>query len=115
MAKTCAAKFLWIAVSDGDQKTYPGMQKVVEALQKAGARCTTAVLDAKAPLEAQNRVIEDLQRDPANIRLLVFAHHSVVPEGVENTPLSNHIWTLHAAYSLTALCRSLFNRKDTYE
>jgi len=103
VGKACAGKKIWIFVSDGDLKACPGMKAVCRALEENGAKVAYHELNAKAPLDEQNAAVLEQERDGANVRMTVFTNHSVIPEGVNDNPGSNHMNTWPATYRLRAV------------
>jgi predicted peptidase len=108
MGVSCPNMKAWILVSDGDMKAYPGMTEITDALRENGAQVTKYYWNAKAPteeLEAQAKVASE---DGSQIHFTIFTDHSVVPDYVEDTPLSNHMNTWCSAYNIEAVRDWLF-------
>jgi len=96
-------KNLWILVSQGDAKAFPGMNAVTAALEENGAAIGRYWWDGKASEEEHNQAVQEALADPVHIRYTVFTDSSVVPEGTPANPGSNHMSTWPVVYSISAL------------
>lgn len=100
----------WILVSEHDAKAFPGMNAVTDAIEAKGVAVARYRWDGKAGGEeltklARNAMMEN--RD-VNVRYTVFNDSSVVPEGEDDGPGSNHVNTWPVVYSITGLKEWLF-------
>lgn len=112
MAEKCAGNKLWILVSEHDEKAFPGMNAVTEAMERAGAKIGRYKWNAKATPEELNELAAEAMKDDVNIRYTVFDGSSVVPEWKEDNPATNHVCTWAKAYTIHGLMEWLFsNRK----
>lgn len=89
MAENCPNNKLWILVSRNDEKAFPGMNAVAEAMEKAGAKVGRYCWNAKSAdlnAEAQKSLADNV-----NVRYTVFEGSSVVPEGEVPHSGANHV------------------------
>lgn len=101
-------KNLWLITSDGDARAYPSMNAMVEAWEKTDAKVTTFRWNAREGSEALSKLAQQAAQQDLNIRYTVFTDCSVVPEGVENTPITNHVNSWPVAYAIDAVRDWLF-------
>ncbi len=111
LAANCAGNRFWILVSNHDAKAFPGMNAVTEAMEKAGAKIGRYVWNAKSSPEQFDALVAQALRDNVNIRYTVFEGSSVVPEGQDANPASNHMSTWPVAYEIDGVKRWLFDCK----
>ena len=109
MAKHCTACKFWILVSNHDAKAFPGMNAVTEQMERAGAKIGRYTWNAKSTQEQFDALVDEAMRDDVNVRYTVFEGSSVVPDGRDDNPASNHICTWPVVYSIDALKRWLFS------
>lgn len=107
MAKKCCHNKLWIMVSEGDTKAYPGMNAVTDAMEAAGARVGRYRWDAKA--SQLNEQIRKVQEDNVNIRYTVLTGDSVLPDGHPRFPGAYHMATWPVVYQMDGLKQWLFS------
>lgn len=110
MADKCASKKLWIFVSDGDEKAYPGMKAVTEALRDKGSKVESFELDARNDPVEKELSIKRQGESLANVKFTVFKDHSVVPFGEEDNGGTNHMNTWPEVYSYMELKNWLFKQ-----
>jgi len=109
LAASCAGSKFWILVSNHDAKAFPGMNAVTEAMEAAGARIGRYVWNAKSSQEQFDALVSKALEDDVNIRYTVFEGSSVVPEGEDANPASNHLNTWPVAYEIDGVKRWLFS------
>ncbi|MDC7241755.1 MAG: alpha/beta hydrolase-fold protein [Spirochaetales bacterium] len=90
-----ADKPLWIVVSEGDAKAYPGMEAITAELEKYGATVTKDGWDAQSDLALQEEHIAAMQESGTSIYYTVF-------EG------GSHQYTWQYAYYLEGIREWLF-------
>lgn len=108
VAAGLARQHVWIVVSEGDAKAYPGQEAVVAALEQQGAdvsRWTWPVADAA--LRASAAAESD-----ARIHFTAFERGSMPIDG--DDPLAHHMATWPIAYDLDPIRAWLFRwRRET--
>ncbi len=99
---------LWIIVSEGDQKAFPGMNAITAALEKEGAKVSRATWSGlSTPAEFAAEVGKMVAED-SNIKYTVLQKGTVVPAGQPDDPGSNHINTWRIAYTIEGVRDWLF-------
>ena len=109
----CCHQKVWIFVSDGDRKACPGMTKVTEELEKNGAKVGRYHWNAKWPADQLNQAVRDALKDDCNIRFTIFDDHSVIPDGEDDNPGTNHMGTWPVVYSIDAVREWLVSQEST--
>ena len=109
MARACSRNQFWILVSEHDQKALPGMNAVVEAMERCGAVAARYRWDGAADPEQLTLCARNAMMDDVNVRYTVFSGSSVVPAGEEDNPGSNHVNTWRVAYTINGLREWLFS------
>lgn len=106
--RTLYNKDIWILVSCNDLKAHAGMDAVTAAIEDNGGEVARFLWDARAGQDALNTLAEEAAQVPARIRYTIFEGDSVVPDGEEPGPGSNHTCTWRTVYSIPALRDWLF-------
>ena len=104
---------LWIVVSQGDTKAYPGMNAITETLEKEGAKVSRAVWDGRAndsefTYNATKMIVEG-----NNIKYTMLKKGTAVPEGQLDDPGNNHRNTWRIAYNIEGIRDWLFTQVKT--
>ncbi|VBB05723.1 alpha/beta hydrolase fold [Lucifera butyrica] len=99
-AAPMAKKNLWIVVSEGDNKAYPGMNAITKVLETQGATVSKAIWSAEAsPLELAKNV-KDMLEKGCNVNYTVFKN-------------GNHRYTWQYAYTIDGIRDWLFAQVKT--
>ena len=112
MAQSCSHNQFWILVSEHDRKAFPGMNAVTEALERSGAVIARYRWDGAADAEQLTRCARNAMMAAANVRYTVFEGSSVVPDGEDDNPGSNHVNTWRVAYTIDGLKEWLFSQGE---
>lgn len=102
---------LWVVVSEGDRRAYPGMNASMAALKAAGAKISRAKWDGLANSEEFAAGVNAMILQGNNINYTVLAQGTVVPAGEEDNSRNNHINTWRIAYGIEGLRDWLFTQK----
>lgn len=100
---------MWILVSQGDAKAFPGMNAVTGAMESAGIGVSRAFWDAKTDAleaEAWQQAVA-----PENVKYTVFSGKSVLPADTADTPGNCHICTWPIVYGIDAIRAWLFTNQ----
>ena len=109
MAEKCPDSKLWILVSEGDRKAYPGMTAVTDAMEKAGATVLRSRWDGtKQPEELTALAHQEMEKQ-GNVRFTVFEGDSVLRDCPDPNPGSYHMATWPVAYGIDGLKEWLFS------
>lgn len=108
---TMAKKNIWIIVSAGDDKAYPGMNAITEALQKEGAKVSTSTWSAGA---SKSEIATDAKKmiaENTNIKYTVLKKGTLTTLlGEEDSSINNHMGTWKVAYSFEPVRDWLFKQ-----
>lgn len=99
---------IWIIVSEGDAKAYPGMNAITKALEKHGAKISTAVWDAQSSPAEFTKLAEQMMAEGANVNYTVFKKGTI--PGDDNGG-GAHMNSFGYAYSVEAVRDWLFMQK----
>lgn len=94
---------LWITVSQGDLKAYPGENALTAVLEQQGARVSRAVWRGMASPAELAADVARLRSDGAMINYVALAKGTVVPPGMPDDGGSNHTNTWRIAYSIPGI------------
>lgn len=109
MAASCPQNKLWILVSEGDRKAYPGMTAVTDAMEKAGATVLRSRWDGTKTPEELTALAHAEMEKPGNVRFTVFEGTSVLRDFSDPNPGAYHMATWPVAYSIDGLKEWLFS------
>ena len=98
---------IWISISSGDEKAFPGMNAVAAALEAAGETVVRANLDA-TDMPSMNRIVKELAQDGYHIHYTCFEGNTVIPEGVESNGGTHHVNSWRVTYDIEAIRDWLF-------
>ena len=91
MAAKLTKKNLFIALSEGGPKEFPGMNAVVANLEAAGAKVARACLNARKSKEEINADVRKLIATGANILYTIYDAKTVLPDdGKEYSQMAHH-------------------------
>lgn len=109
MAENCAQNNLWILVSEGDRKAYPGMTAVTNAMEASGATVLRSRWDGTQSPEALTVLAHAEMEKPGNVRFTVFEGDSVLRDFTDPNPGAYHMATWPVAYPIRGLREWLFS------
>lgn len=98
---------LWIIVSEGDKKAFPGMTAMTAAMENAGAKVAHETWSAKAAPGEWNQAARRMIATGANILFVSFDLESVA-RGLASGPGEHHESTWQVAYEIEAVREWLF-------
>jgi predicted peptidase len=101
---------LWVIVSEGDRRAFPGMNASMAALEAAGAKISRATWNGQASAEEFALDVSKMIAEGNNIKYTVLARGTVVPEGQRDDPGNNHVHTWRIAYAIEGLRDWLFSQ-----
>jgi predicted peptidase len=104
---------MWVIVSEGDRKAFPGMNASMAALKAAGAKISRATWNGRASPEKFALDVSAMIAEDNNIKYTVLAKGTVVPEGLPDDGRNNHINTWPIAYAIEGLRDWLFSQVKT--
>lgn len=111
LCKPLATDKMWVVVSAGDVKAYPGQNAIMEVLEAEGAKVSRAEWNGRAtPAELSAAAAELEKTGGTPILYAHFATGTVHLEGQEDSPGSNHVNTWRIAYEIEHIRDWLFRQ-----
>jgi predicted peptidase len=104
---------MWVIVSEGDRKAFPGMNASMAALEAAGGKISRATWNGRASTEEFALNVNAIISEGNNIKYTVLAKGTVVPEGLTDDGGNNHVHTWRIAYAIEGLRDWLFTQVKT--
>jgi predicted peptidase len=103
---------LWIIVSQGDEKAYPGENAMMDKLNSSGAEIARSVWDGHWSKQQFTEAYNQLNSQEKRINYVALKKGSVVPDGVKDDGLNNHMNTWPIAYQLMDVQDWLFKGSE---
>jgi predicted peptidase len=114
MAAKLTNKNLFIALSEGGPREFPGMNAVTAALEAAGAKVARAHLNARKGKEELNAEVKKLIATGANILYAVYDAKTALPDdGKEYSPMAHHSCGWEITYGIEAVRDWLLSQVKT--
>ena len=101
---------LWIVVSEGDLKAYPGQNAITAELEKYGARVSRAVWDGRSTPKEFEAAVQRMPAENNLINYVALRKGTVVPPGQVDDGGSNHVNTWRIAYTIEGIRDWLFKQ-----
>jgi predicted peptidase len=101
---------LWIVVSEGDAKAFPGQNAITAELEKLGAKISRATWEGTYSPEQFTQAVAALEAEESTIKYVVLKKGTVVPVGQEDSAGANHVNTWRIAYSIDGIRDWLFKQ-----
>ncbi len=101
---------IWVVVSEGDRKAFPGMNAGMIALEDAGAKVSRGIWNGQASKEEFASRVNAMISEGKSIKYTVLAKGTVVPREEEDNSINNHIYTWRIAYGIEGLRDWLFSQ-----
>ena len=101
---------LWIVVSSGDAKAFPGMNAITAVLEQEGAKVSRDMWNGQSTETEFAFLVRKMMAEDNPIKYSVFQRGTVVPEGMKDDPGSNHICTWRIAYTIEGIRDWLFSQ-----
>ena len=104
MAAKLANKNLFIALSEGGPREFPGMNAVTAALEAAGAKVARAYLNARKSKEELNADVKELIATGANVLYAIYDAKTALPDdGKEYPQMAHHSRGWEITYGIEAV------------
>jgi predicted peptidase len=110
LVKPLASDRLWIMVSEGDEKAYPGQNAITSALEAEGAAVSRAVWDGTSSPAQFAEAVKAMDAEGKAINYAVLRKGTVVLPGEEDSPGGNHVNTWRIAYTIEGIRDWLFQQ-----
>lgn len=102
-AKPLAKKNLWINVSKGDTKAYPGENAIMAVVEKAGAKVTSATWSGEYSQAQFAAQVKSMEAQDTAINYVAFTEGTVGTGG-------EHMGTWHVAYTIPGIRDWIMNQ-----
>ncbi len=102
---------LWIVVSEGDVRAFPGMNASLAVLEKAGAKISRATWSGRSRPDEFADYVKQMIDEGNNIKYSVLKKGTVVPAGISDDPGNNHVHTWRIAYTIEGIRDWLFSQQ----
>lgn len=100
LVKPLARQKLWIVVSQGDLKAYPGENDIANVLEQNGAKVSRAVWNGRSTPEQFALEATKIESEGSAINYIALEKGTVVPPGQPDNGGSNHMNTWRIAYTI---------------
>jgi predicted peptidase len=101
---------LWIVVSQGDEKAFPGENAMMDKLESLGAKVSRAVWDGQWSPDQFHDAYNQMASQGTHINYVALKKGTVVPAGLEDNGINNHMNTWPIAYQLSDIEDWLFEQ-----
>jgi predicted peptidase len=104
---------LWIMVSQGDLKAYPGQNAITAELEKAGAKVSRAVWSGRTSPDLLSAKARAMNAEGSAINYVALQAGTVVPRGQRDDGGANHVNTWRIAYNIEGIRDWMFQQRRT--
>ena len=104
-----AGQNLWMVCSTGDARANPGMTAIMEAVEAEGTEVTTGQWSCLIPQEEQNAEAAKMEEAGTSINFTVLSE--VVPDGMSDSAVAEHLCTWRVAYSIPEIRNWVFRQR----
>lgn len=102
---------IWITVSTGDEKAFPGMNAITDTLKKNGAKVAYGSWKGTYSSEEFTKAVKDMEKENANVNYSTLEKGTVIPKDiVETSKGGEHIYTWTIAYNIEGIRDWLFTQ-----
>jgi predicted peptidase len=110
LVKPLARQKLWIMVSQGDLKAYPGQNAITAVLEQEGVKISRAVWDGTSTPEEFQTAFEKMDIEKSSINYVALRKGTVVPPGQSDAGGGEHINTWRIAYTIAGVRDWIFRQ-----
>ena len=101
---------MWVIVSEGDLKAFPGMNASMKALEEKGALVSRGVWDGTSPISDLTEEAKKMVKEGNHILYTALKKGTVVPDGIPDTGINNHMNTWRIVYRIQGVRDWLFEQ-----
>lgn len=101
---------IWMLCSAGDQRAYPGMTAIQEAVSAAGTQVIQGEWSARLPIEEQNRLSSEMISDDCSFYWTVFDAGTVMREDTPVSAVTEHMNTWRVAFDVESIRGWVFDQ-----
>lgn len=109
-SRALAKAKLWIVVSEGDERAFPGENAMTAVWEQEGVKVSRAFWDGRATPAEFAADVQKMEAEGNPIKYTVLRKGTVVPPGQPDNGGSNHINTWRIAYSIEGIRDWLFKQ-----
>ena len=102
---------LWIVVSQGDLKAYPGQNAITAVLEEEGAKVSRAVWDGRSTPQGFAAAFAQTAAEKSPINYVALQKGTVVLPGQADDGGSNHVNTWRIAYTIDGIRDWIFQQR----
>lgn len=102
---------LWIIVSEGDLKAFPGMNAITAVLESSGAKVSRATWNGQSTPAEFAAAVGKMIAEGSAIHYASLKKGTVVPAGMNDNGGSNHVCTWRIAYNIEGIRDWLFKQE----
>lgn len=105
---------IWITVSTGDEKAFPGMNAITDTLKKNGAKVAYGSWKGTYSSEEFIKAVKEMEKENANVNYSTLEKGTVIPKDVvETSKGGEHIYTWTIAYNIEGIRDWLFSQSKS--
>lgn len=105
---------IWITVSTGDEKAFPGMNVITDTLKKNGAKVAYGSWKGTYSSEEFIKAVKEMEKENANVNYSTLEKGTVIPKDVvETSKGGEHIYTWTIAYNIEGIRDWLFSQSKS--
>lgn len=105
---------IWITVSTGDEKAFPGMNTITDTLKKNGAKVAYGSWKGTYSSEEFTKAVKEMEKENANVNYSTLEKGTVIPKDVvETSKGGEHIYTWTIAYNIEGVRDWLFSQSKS--
>ena len=105
---------IWITVSTGDEKAFPGMNAITDTLKKNGAKVAYGSWKGTYSSEEFIKAVKEMEKENANVNYSTLEKGTVIPKDVvETSKGGEHIYTWTIAYNIEGVRDWLFSQSKS--
>ena len=105
---------IWITVSTGDEKAFPGMNAITDTLKKNGAKVAYGSWKGTYSSEEFIKAVKEIEKENANVNYSTLEKGTVIPKDVvETSKGGEHIYTWTIAYNIEGIRDWLFSQSKS--
>mgnify|MGYP000890194907 FL=1 len=102
---------IWITVSTGDEKAFPGMNAITDTLKKNGAKVAYGSWKGTYSSEEFTKAVKEMEKENANVNYSTLEKGTVIPKDIVKTSKDGeHIYTWTITYNIEGIRDWLFSQ-----
>jgi hypothetical protein cdivTM_09351 len=102
---------IWITVSTGDEKAFPGMNSITDTLKKNGAKVAYGSWKGTYSSKEFTKAVKDMEKENANVNYSTLEKGTIIPKDIlETSKGGEHIYTWTIAYNIEGIRDWLFSQ-----